>query len=247
MNRIIKQSEVAASSKLAARLGQSGTREERSGQSGGSPADITMRLRNEVRIATLNWATVEAFNSTFETLRDGLIEWNAWQPAMFGVRSIARDVIMALMRITDGPGQDNDLETVSRLVDAFDGMTAGEIAATTGATEEAITAGLEYLQARVPLGWGKNHVSPGNSELADMRMSFKPIRDNLIAHAKVYSTLDLRRDMPKVRTFLLLISSLSDAACMVCNVPRDDLQERWDTSVAEAKQFWGIVAAASQR
>ena len=242
MNKIIKQSELEHSFKHAARLALSGTREERSGRSGGSPADIAMRLRNELRIATLNWATVEAFNATFEGFRDRLIAEDAWQAPMFGVRAMARDVIMTLMHVTDGPGHDYDRETICRFVGLFNGGTSHEIAEATGASEANVAEGLSYLRARVPALWGKNHPLPGNRELADIRTRFEPIRNRLLAHAQVYSSLDLRRDVPKTREFLRLVSRLSDAACMICNVPRDDLQDRWDGAFAEAERFWKIVA-----
>ena len=246
MNEIINKHDLQGSFKQVARLAVSGTPEQRSGQSGGSHADIAMRLRNELRIATLNWATVEAFHATFEVYRDQLIAHTAWQPPMFAVRAVVRDVIVTLMRVTDGPGQKDDLETISRILKSFDGMKLGEIVEATGASEGDVAAGLEFLRERVPSVWGRNQPLPSNLELADMRAAFEPIRNNLIAHAKVYSSLDLRRNVKMTRDFLLLVSKLSDAVCMLCNVPRDDLEERWDASFAEAIHFWNVVAAGSE-
>lgn len=245
MNKIIDKSEASASLKHAARLAVFGSSDERSGQSGGGAGNIAMRLRNELRIATLNWATVEAFNTQFERFRDPLIAHDAWQPALFAVRAVVRDVILALMRVTDGPGKENDLETMCSILGMFDGKTPGEIADLTGADQADVLAGLAYLRERVPPKWGKNEPLPSNAELADSRRAFEPIRNSLIAHAKIYSSLDLRRDVPKTRAFLLLVSRLSDAACMICNVPRDDLEKRWKAADTEATRFWEFVAAGA--
>jgi hypothetical protein len=241
---ILNQAEIEASLKRAARLGVSGTPKERSGQSGGSPADIAMRLRDELRIAMMNWATVEAFNNSFEMFRDTLISHAAWQPPMFAVRAVVRDVILTLMRVTDPPQE--ELQTISRILGLFDGKTTLEISNTTGADEVAIQNGLEFLHARVPLSWGKNQPLPTNGELVEARTIFEPIRNSLIAHAKIYSSLDLRRDVKRTREFLILVSKLSEAACMICNVPRDDPQERWDSALREAQAFWQIVAEGAR-
>ena len=248
MNKIIDKAEVDASLKRAAKLAVSGTIEERSGQAGASVSNIAMRLRNELRIATMNWATVEAFNTEFEQFRDPLVALNAWQPALFTTRAVARDVIMTLMRVTDGPGTAGDLETLSRILGLFDGKTPSEIAESTGAREISVKAGLKFLQERVPLSWGKNQSMPSNPELVVARKALEPIRNSLVAHAKNYSSLDLRRDVPRTRAFLMLVSRLSDAVCMICNVPRDNQQEYWDTAYAEATRFWKIEATgASQK
>ncbi len=214
------------------------------GRFGTDAADIAMRMRNELRIATLNWATVESFNNTFGTYRDALIEQDAWQPALFGVRALVRDVIMTLFRVTDAPGEKNDLESICALIEVFNGKSTEEIAASTGADVGSVAAGLEYLRERVPRRWG-NEPPPERADLADLRLALRPVRDGLIAHAKTYSSLDLRSSVPKTRAFLRVTSELSDAACMICNVPRDDLQERWDNSLKEAERFWALVKAGA--
>lgn len=246
MSKIIDKEQAQASLGRAARLAASGALSGSNGRAEDAIADVARRLRDEMRIAMLNWATVEAFNSRFEGFRDDLKTENAWQPAMFAMRAVARDVLLALMRVTDGPGQDDDCQTLPRIVAMFDGQDAAAIAAATGAEESDVSAGLSYLRERVPRYWGKKEPLPVNRELAELREIFRPIRNRLLAHAQVYSSLDLRRDMHKAGEFLRLTSSLSDAACMICNVPRDDLQERWQNSFEEATHFWEIVAAGAK-
>ena len=38
---------------------------------------------------------------------------------------------------------------------------------------------------------------------------------------------------------------LDNAACLICDVPCDDHQERWKAAYAEATRFWEIVAAGA--
>ncbi len=246
MSKIIDKRDIQESLDRAAWLSVHGSPEDKQGRSGGSVADTAMRLRNEMRIVTANWAMVEAFNAKFEAFRDDLVVHAAWQAAKFSVRAVARDTIMTLMRLTDGSGSKHELQTFSAIVGAFDGKTPLEIVRATGATEAGVQYGLAFLRERVPMRWGKNEDVPSNRELTDIRETLRPIRDRLIAHAMVHTSIDLRRDMPQVRAFLRITAELSDAVCLVCNVPRDDLQARWDAAFDEATRFWEIVAAGSR-
>ena len=239
MTGIANRSEIEASLRRAARTALSGSRVERSGRSGSGPADIAMRIRNELCIATLNWAMVETFNNRFDAFRDQLIAQDAWDPAVFATRALVRDVIMTLFRVSDDKGDDR--ETFVALVAAFNGKSAAEIAMATGADETAVDIGLKFLRERVPRGWGKNEPPPSCTKLRDTRLALRPVRDSLIAHAMNFSSLELRSDVPKTRDFLRLASELSDATCMICNVPRDDLQERWNIALAQSTNFWEIV------
>lgn len=247
MSRIVDRGQMEASLHKAGLAAVAGTYDELSGRSGSGAADIAMRMRNELRIATMNWATVETFNSKFETFRDGLLDQHAWEPALFAVRAIVRDVILTLFRVTDASGANDDLETVCALVGTFNGKSAGEIAASTGADVTDVEAGLRFINERVPRRWGRDEPPPSCRELAELRDSLRPIRDGLIAHAKTYSSLDLRSTVPKTRSFLRVASELSDAACMICNVPRDDLQDGWIQAMAASGSFWDVVKSGANQ
>lgn len=239
MNRIVDSERMVASLREGARSAMIETND----QAGPKAPDIALRLRNELRIATLNWSTVEAFNSSFEEFRDQLIEQEAWQPAIFAVRALVRDVVVTLFRITDS--SEKDAQSICALVKALEGRSDSEIEELTGANRDDITAGLAFIQARVPRKWSSNPLLPDGA-LAELRTTLRPIRDSLITHAKIYSSLDLRSSVSNTRQFLQLTSELSDAACMVCNVPRDNFQDRWHGALAESHRFWQVVAAGSK-
>ena len=77
MNKILDKREIQASLDRAAWLALHGAPDDKRGQSGGSIADTAMRLRNELRIVTTNWATVERSSCT--ALPIGPSIWTMWQ------------------------------------------------------------------------------------------------------------------------------------------------------------------------
>lgn len=208
-------------------------------------SDIAVRIRNEIQNAILNWATAEAFNSQIELLQSGLEPKQAWQPAKFAVKALVRDVISALMRVTDSAG---DLETLCRFIRETSNLDAQSLSQRTGASDETVRDALRYLRDRVPPNWSNSDVvaALAHRELHEMRTMFKPIRDGLLAHAKDYSQIDLKNDIPKIRSFLKIVSRLSCATCLIANVPSVDFDESWNASFDEATRFWGIVAAGSK-
>lgn len=210
--------------------------------SGVELAPIALRLRNEMKIAILNWATVEALNYRFEQLEASLGKCEAWQPVRFAVKALVRDVIVALMRVTDGEGQQRHLESLGRFVALLEGQ---DQRLKDQATESVwVSDGLKYLRQRVDRVWSEGK-KPDVATIWELRTTFRPIRDSLIAHAKDYSQLDVTRDVPKVREFLGAAYLLTDAACVVCNLESENFDELRNASRQEAERFWDIVLAGS--
>lgn len=193
--------------------------------------DISSRIRDEIQIAMMNWATVEAFNERSEEIEIRLTAGGAWQPAKFMIKALVRDVLMALMRVTEEAGQDR--QTLVRVVRW---ISENDLASITSEKENA-----NYLVDYVPPAWKGSRENLQKVELYDLREKFRPIRDQLIAHATDYNDIDLKADVPHIRAFLLLAGSLSYAACAVFDVGTDELQARWDNSLEEARHFWTIA------
>ncbi len=230
----------------AARDAKSQSSEKRSGKLDVGSGAVAIRLRDEMRIATLNWATVEAFNNHFESFRDELHERGAWQPPMFAMRAVVRDVIMALMRLTEPAGAKGERQTLLVLAADLFARDPKHLCEEFGTTEHEVEASLDLLRQHLPAdgNWPK---ASDSYQLSTLRTTFRPIRNSLIAHAAIYSSLDLRNDVPKVREFLQVVSMLTDQLCKVCNVETDDPSELWDAALGEAEMFWGIVRNGAAR
>jgi hypothetical protein len=209
--------------------------------------DLALRMRNEIDVAILNWATVETFNNRFEEFETTLTAIKSWNPAKFAIKALVRDVIAALMRVTDSPGSQNDLETLCRFVDLLTNLDANDIAKSTGANEHIAHDALTYLRARVPRTWGKKQNEICDHELLNLRNVFKPIRDTLIAHSASYSSIDLQADIPKIRHFLLVVTRLCHAACLLCNIDTDDYEVKRNVAMEQATAFWDAVLMGSER
>lgn len=241
MNEIIDPEKMKTALKRAADAAVHGGSEDRRGQMSTSLREIAERIRNEVNIATINWCTVEALNNDIERIEARLTKSGGWQAAIFASRALVRDVIASLMRVTDGKGDKGDLHNLCGFIARLEGRDFEEIASATGATVAHVELGLAYLRDRVPRDWAERTPRPSNDELARLRDVFWPIRNALLAHATDYTQLDLKKDMPKMREFLRVSSSLADAACLVANVQRAELQERWNDYLREGRVFWGAV------
>ena len=135
MTRILDIEKVQAALDRAADASLHGDREDRNGKYDGgnrtSARKVALRIRDEIRIAIRNWATVEAYNNQGERLQELLEANNAWRPAHSAVKALVRDVIAALMRLTDGPGIAR--ESLCGLVVLLDNKNATELAQATGA------------------------------------------------------------------------------------------------------------------
>ena len=196
--------------------------------------EIATRIRNEVQIAMQNWATVEAFNNSQDKIEVALTEAGGWAPAILLVRALARDVLMTLMRITDDPHKDR--QTLLRFRKLWEDTNNVSLS-------DCITVHRKALFDNVPRKWTDEKSL--KTQLGELRTNFKDVRDNLIAHALPYSTLNLKNDVVKIRPFLLLISGLSNHAAMMAGFKEDDLQLRWDRSLDESRRFWATIVTST--
>ena len=231
MTNLFDLEKVETALSRAAAGGAQGGRLAQGGAMAINARDISIRVRDEVRIAMMNWATVEVFNERREAIQEQLTASEAWQPAKFMIKALVRDVLMALMRITDDSGQDR--QTLVRLVGSSSNLDFG------GSPTRRQNA--DHLFAYVPPKWKGSREALLKPELYDLRENLRPIRDRLIAHALDYSAIDLTADVPQIRAFLILVGSLSYAACTVFDVETDNLQARWDSALREARSFWAVV------
>lgn len=247
VTRVMELAQITAALDRAAAVATTGNSDDRSGKANMSVASVALRLRNEMRIVTLNWANVQALNNKIEGLREPLLRAEAWEPVVYSSRALLRDVVMTLMRLSDGNtgnsnDNDNSRQSLCRLMYLFESKSDNEISDETGADRQVVENGMKFLRARVPARWSSD-VRLVDDELRCLRANFKPVRDSLIAHALDHGSLDLRFTLNSTNEFFNLVSRLVDAACMVCNVERDDLDERWEEAMRLASNYWRVVAA----
>ena len=190
---------------------------------------IATRIRNEVQIALLNWATVEAFNSSSESIEANLKRHGGWEPAKFLVKALVRDVLMTLMRVTDDP--DADRQTLLMFRKRWENANVGTLPCDIADHQQKVFE-------NVPLAW-KNSTE---TELSKLRGSFRNVRHNLIAHALDFSELDLPDLIPKIRPFLNLVAELVYHAAAMVGIADDDLEDRRKFGLSEAQRFWKHIA-----
>lgn len=209
-------------------------------------SEIGLRLRNEVQTAVLNWATIEAFNNRSELIEQQLREIKAWSPAELAIKALVRDVIITLMRITDPPGDKNDLHTFCMLAKLINGMDAREVAAITGADESDAQSGIKALAAKVPPSWNTDN-NQLDQEVVELRKVFRPIRDALIAHSKSYKAIDVYSSVPQTRQFLKVAAYLSNAASLIIHLPQVDFEAQWQEALSQSTELWTVVLAGSRK
>ncbi|MEQ1650515.1 MAG: hypothetical protein ABL898_18200 [Hyphomicrobiaceae bacterium] len=244
MNYIIDREKLREALELTALASRNPTNQ--SGEFGNRDEllEVVLRIRSEISVAMLNWATVEAFNNNADALFDGLSRRIAGETARFAIKALVRDVIACLMRISDAPGTDR--QSLCRLAKEFSALSLDALVVRFGGLADDLNAARSLFLASVPVDW-TTQPEPVDGRLRELRTTFRPIRDVLIAHALDYSNLELKRDIPKVREFLKLSASLTDAACIVCNVSRLNLQEHWDGAIAQGTAFWDVFLAVDRK
>lgn len=191
---------------------------------------IAVRIRNELRIATLNWAFVEALNNRGEAILEDLERTGGGGESLrFVGPAIVRDVISTLMRVTDAVN--GDRQTICRISELLKGPACRP-------TDADLKCHIDHIEKLVTPTWNP---CPGDSRLFDLRESLREIRNALISHARPFGHIDLKKDTLKVRDMLRVVSELEASACSLFLPPADNLEERWNKAFADASALVAVI------
>lgn len=221
---------------------------------------ITKRIENEVRSATRNWAIVEAFYGRDEKHRQRLhqhIEVSGLGSTVGALlKALHRDTLAGLLRISDPPGNQNQRQTLCRLSSLLaenavlsDLRESSRRSRTEFSEWDRQNADFEmqnirFIKSLVLADW--TSATPVDARLQIFRTSLRDVRNSILAHAQHYEEVK-QPSFGETRDFLKLSGELQAACSLVFFSSSTDLQERWDSYLREANEFWDHLALAMAR
>jgi hypothetical protein len=100
---------------------------------------------------------------------------------------------------------------------------------------ELVRKRVEFIKSLVPKNW--TGPVPIDDRLLQFRQQLRPLRNSFLAHAEDYDQVP-QPTFNETRSFLKLSSEIEAASSLVFLGSSDDLQDRWDTYLREANEFW---------
>lgn len=216
---------------------------------------IAERLRDEAKAATRTWTLVEAFNGRDEQhreeLRRSLDRLGLGTTTNVVLRSLVRDTLASLFRISDDAGDKADRQTFCALVPLIEDSTVVTALEDDARTPEflerenvaLVQRSIAHIRECVPSRWKQG--PPTNSALFDLRQRLRPVRDALLSHALDYANIQ-QATFGETRDFLRITNELEASASAAFHCLSEPLQARWDNSLAHAHRFWDVVELGSK-
>lgn len=211
---------------------------------------ITERLRDEAKAATRAWTLVEAFNGRDEQhreeLRRSLDRLGLGTTVNVVLRSLVRDTLASLFRISDDAGGSSDRQTFCALVTIIEDPSVVAALEDDARTPDflerenvaLVRRSIDHIKNCVSARWKQG--PPANSALFDLRQKLRPVRDALLSHALDYSNIQ-QATFGETREFLRISNELESSASAAFHCLSESLQSRWDSSLSHAHQFWDVM------